>query len=260
MAETVTQRDEAIPGVRFSPGGGWNLVLCNGMIRSASTWSYNAALRLLRAAVGSRCYGDYSENTQTFLDAAPATADYLALKCHMLDGAARALIDTRRAKVIYTCRELADAAASFMRMFAYDFDHTCLALQGALELYRLHRDSGTALILGYSGITSQPLRDIARIAEYLEIAAPEEVLGAIAEATSLERARARVEALKAGADADQLVRFDRFVHDRETLLNLDHIRDGSTGYGRDLLTADQLARIDALAAQYDFRPEGASLH
>src|ERR1700761_4718272 len=75
MAETAAQRDESNPSVRFSAGA-WNVVLCNGMIRSASTWSYNVALRLLRAAVGSRCYGDYSENTQAFLDAAPATADY----------------------------------------------------------------------------------------------------------------------------------------------------------------------------------------
>lgn len=259
MAETATQRDDSIPWVRFAPGA-WNMVLCNGMIRSASTWSYNVALRLLRAAVGSRCYGDYSENTQAFFDAAPATAEYLVLKCHMLDATARERIDAGRAKAIYTCRELADAAVSFMRMFAYDFDHTCLALRGALELYRLHRDSGTALILGYGGITSAPLDAVTRIAEYLGIAAPEGVLSAIAEATSLERARARVEALKAGEDADQLVRFDRFVHDRKTLLNLDHIRDGSSGYGRSALNADQLARVDALAVQYDFLPEGTRLH
>lgn len=241
--------------VRLTADGTWDLVLCNGMIRSASTWSYNVALHLMRAAAGSLVYGDYGEDTRAFLAAAPPSARYRVLKCHMLDALARELIDAGRAKVIYTCRDLADAAASFMRMFQYDFDHTWLALQGALELYRLHRESGKALILGYHSVISQPLDAIAGIARYLGIEAPREILRAIGEKTSIESARARVDQLKSGVDADKLVRFDRFVHDRETLLNLDHIRDGSSGYGRVLLTPEQLARIDALAEQYHFHTE-----
>jgi Sulfotransferase domain len=242
-------------GVRFSPDGKWDLVLCNGMIRSASTWSYNVALQLMRAAAGPLVYGDYSEDTRAFLDAAPPSAPYRVLKCHMLDALAREIIGAGRARVIYTCRDLADAAASFMRMFQFDFEHTWLALQGALELYRLHRDSGKALILGYQCVISRPLDAIAEIAHYLGIEAPPEVLRNISDKTSIESARARVDELKSGVDADKLVRFDRFVHDRDTLLNLDHIRDGSSGYGRELLTPEQLARIDALAEQYHFHIE-----
>jgi hypothetical protein len=245
----------AAVNVRLSADGTWDLVLCNGMIRSASTWSYNVALLLMRAAVGPLVYGDYSEDTRAFLETAPRSARYRVLKCHMLDALARELIATGRAKVIYTCRDLADAAASFMRMFHFDFDHTWLALQGALDLYRLHRESGKALILGYHSVISQPLEAIGRIAGYLGIETPQEILRAIGEKTSIESARARVHQLKSGVDADKLVRFDRFVHDRETLLNLDHIRDGSTGYGRVLLTPEQLARIDALADQYHFHIE-----
>ena len=242
-------------GVRFAPDGAWDLVICNGMIRSASTWSYNVALQLMRAAAGAAVYGDYSEDTQAFLDAAPAGTRYRVLKCHMLDATARGLIAEGRVKVIYTCRDLADAAASFMRMFQYDFEHTLLALQGALDLYKLHRENGKALIVGYRGVTEQPLEAIGRIAGYLGIAAPPEVLSEIGKRTSLESSRARVEDLKSGVDADKLVRFDRFAHDRETLLNLDHIRDGRSGYGRALLTEEQRSRIDALAEQYHFRAE-----
>jgi hypothetical protein len=245
----------ATAGVRFSGDPTWNLVLCNGMIRSASTWSWNVALQLTRAAAGSLAYGDYSEDTRAFLEAAPAATRYRVLKCHMLDALARELIAAGQAKVIYICRDLADAAASFMRMFLFDFDHTFLALQGALELYRLHRESGTALILGYRLITTRPLDAIAEIGRYLGIDAPPEIVRGIADITSIESARARVDQLKSGVDAEKLVRFDRFVHDRETLLNLDHIRDGSSGYGRALLTAEQLARVDALADQYDFHIE-----
>lgn len=242
-------------GVRFAPDGAWDIVICNGMIRSASTWSYNVVLHLMRAAAGAGVYGDYSEDTRAFLDAAPAGTRYRVLKCHMLDETARELITGGRAKVIYTCRDLADAAASFMRMFQFDFEHTLLALQGALELYKLHRENGKALILGYRGITQQPLEAIGRIAVHLGIEAAPEALREIGERTSLESARARVNDLKSGIDADKLVRFDRFVHDRETLLNLDHIRDGRSGYGRSQLTEEQQLRIDALAERYHFRAE-----
>jgi Sulfotransferase domain len=250
MEESHQQAENA--RIRFRPDGKWRVVLCNGMIRSASTWSYNVVLKLLRAALGESVYGDYSENIAQFLQSSPPAAARLVLKCHMLDPTGRELVESGEAKVVYTCRDLADAAVSFMRMFNYDFEHTLSALGGALELYQFHRKSGTALILGYPEITDHPLESVAKIAAYLGVAAPVKILERVAEETSVERARERVEQLKAGVDEDKLVRFDRFVHDRETLLNLDHIRDGSSGYGRRALTEEQLRRIDALAEQYGF--------
>ncbi|MGA7340238.1 MAG: sulfotransferase domain-containing protein [Terracidiphilus sp.] len=248
--ESIQATDKA--EIAFRPGGKWRVVLCNGMIRSASTWSYNVVLKIMRAAAGESVYGDYNENIAQFLESSPPAAPYLVLKCHMLDAVGRGLIERGEARVVYTCRDLADAAVSFMRMFQFDFEHTLSALGGALELYRLHRDSGHALILGYREITSRPLESVAKIAGHLGVTAPANALERITEETSLERARARVEQLKTGVDADKLVRFDRFVHDRETLLNLDHIRDGRRGYGRASLTEQQLDRIVALARQYEY--------
>jgi hypothetical protein len=225
------------------------------MIRSASTWSYNVALKIMRAAAGENVYGDYNENVAQFLDSCPPAAPYMVLKCHMLDTVGRGMVGCGEAKVVYTCRELADAAASFMKMFEFDFPHTLQALSGALELYRLHRESGQALILGYREITSEPLASVTKIAAHLGVTAPVEILERITEETSVARARDRVEQLKAGVDADKLVRFDRFVHDRETLLNIDHIRDGRRGYGRESLTEEQLEEIDALAKRYEYELE-----
>jgi hypothetical protein len=254
MSEGSSQQLEK-SSIRFQPNGKWRVVFCNGMIRSASTWSYNVVLKLMRAALGDSVYGDYNENVAQFLESSPATAPCLVLKCHMLDEVGRRMVESGEAKVVYTCRDLPDAAVSFMRMFNYDFEHTLSALWGALELYQFHRKRGTALILGYREITGQPLASVGKIAEYLGIAAPVEILTRVTEETSIEWARDRVEQLKAGVDADKLVRFDRFVHDRETLLNLDHIRNGRSGYGRAALTEEQLNRIDALAKEFDFDRE-----
>lgn len=247
-----SQQAKSATEIVFRPSGKWKIVLCNGMIRSASTWSYNVVLKIMRAAAGKSVYGDYNENIAQFLESCPPAAPYLVLKCHMLDSVGRGLIERAEARVVYTCRDLADAAVSFMNMFQFDFKHTHSALEGALELYRLHRDSGHALILGYREITSRPLESVTRIAEHLGVTAPKNVFERIAEETSVERARDRLEQLKAGVDADKLVRFDRFVHDRETLLNIDHIRDGRSGYGRASLTEEQLGQIDALAKRYEY--------
>jgi hypothetical protein len=254
MANESPQKTDETETI-FQPDGKWKVILCNGMIRSASTWSYNVVLKLMRAAAGESVYGNYNEDIAQFLESSPPTASYLVLKCHMLDAVGRGLLERGEARVVYTCRDLADAAVSFMRMFQFDFEHTLSALGGALELYKFHRAGGHALILGYREITSHPLESVAKIAAHLGVKAPMEVLERINDETSLERAKDRVEQLKAGIDADQLVRFDRFVHDRKTLLNLDHIRDGRSGYGRASLTEEQSLRIDELARQYKYDME-----
>jgi hypothetical protein len=241
--------------VQFEPDGSWKLVLCNGMVRSASTWSYNVVMKLLRAALGEGVYGGYNEDIAPFLASAPPTATYRVLKCHTLDTAGRRLAESGEAKVVFTCRNLADASVSFMRMFHYDFEHTFSALENSLELYRFHQRGRKALILGYNAITAQPLESVMKIAEYLGVTAPSEILERVTEETSADRARERVEQLKAEGDPSRLVRFDRFVYDPETLLNLDHIRDGRSGYGRASLTEEQTHRIDTLAKQYDFNVE-----
>ena len=97
------------------------LLLCNGMPRSASTWSYNVAMALLRK---DGVYGGYDENLYRFLCGLPASCVHAVLKCHSLDAAGLALAQLQAAKVIYTWRDLADATASYITMFDVDFEHT----------------------------------------------------------------------------------------------------------------------------------------
>jgi Sulfotransferase domain len=241
--------------VHLPPERAGTLILCNGMVRSASTWSYNVVMKLLRSAVGEGVYGGYNENVANFLESVPPSASYRVLKCHTLDPVGRAMVETGEAKVVFTCRNVADAVVSFMRMFDFDFEHTYSALASSLELYQFHRRRGQALILGYQEITSRPVESVAKIAAHLGIAAPAEVVQRVADETSLEQARAKVKQLETELEGDRLVRVDRFVYDPETLLNLNHVRDGRSGYGRKSLTEEEAARIDVLIKQYDFDVE-----
>ena len=220
------------------------LVLCNGMPRSASTWSYNVAMALLRRT-GQEVCGEYDENLHRFLCGLPASCVHAVLKCHSLDAAGLGLAQLQAAKVVYTWRDLADATASFMTMFDVDFEHTIALMSNSLDLYRRHRRNG-ALILSYEAITQQPTESVAAVASYLNVAVRQEQVAEIAEANSFGRMRERVKEISMLDYGERMVRHDRTSYDPDTLLHIDHIRDGSTGYGASRLTRAQLRRLEKL--------------
>jgi hypothetical protein len=220
------------------------LVLCNGIPRSASTWSYNVAVAVLRHSA-QEVYGGYDENLERFLGGLPPSCGHAVLKCHSLDTAGLGLAQLQAAKVIYTWRDLADATASFMTMFDVDFEHAIAVMSSSLDLYRRHRSNG-ALILGYEAITCKPTESVAAIASYLNVAARQELIAEIAEANSFDRMRKKVKEISSLDYGGHLIRHERTSYDPETLLNLHHIRNGCTGYGAGRLNQDQLRRLEEL--------------
>jgi hypothetical protein len=169
----------------------------------------------------------------------------------MLDAVGRTLAQSGAAKVIFTRRDIADAVVSFMTMFNHDFEHALSVMGSSLELCRFHRDGGNAAIVGYEEITSDRIAAVGRIAAYLGLAIDAEIIREVAGETSLERMAEKVQELNAITDEGRLVRLPNTSYDPETLLNLNHIRDGRSGYGYEVLTAEQLSRIAALVQKYD---------
>ena len=225
------------------------LIFCNGMPRSASTWSFNVAMELLRRTrPAERIHGGYEpdENVAKFLATAPADAVHIILKCHSLDAIGLALTRAGAAKVIYTWRDPADAIVSFQTMFSADFEEAFASIASSLELMRFHRRHGNALILEYEEITGKPVESVGRLAAYLGLEACAELIAEIAAQSSIERMRDKAEQLAAVIERDRLVQHHQTVYDKETLLHVNHIRDGSSGYGRARLTAEQWDRIAEL--------------
>lgn len=220
------------------------LILCNGMPRSASTWSYNVAMAVLRLT-GEEIHGAYDENLHRFLRTLPPSCLHAVVKLHSLDGAAIGLAQVHAAKAIYTWRDLADATASYMTMFDVDFDRTLELMSSSLDLYRHHRRNG-GLILGYDRIVQRAPEAVAAIAAYLNVAAAPNQIAAIAEANSFERMREKVKEIGSLDYGDRLIRHERTSYDPETLLNIDHIRDGSAGYGASRLNKSQLREVEEL--------------
>jgi hypothetical protein len=227
------------------------LVLCNGMPRSASTWSFNVAIGLLRyQADAAHVHGGYDEDVARFLGAIPEQSRHLVLKCHSLDPIGRALAQSGAAKVIYTWRNISDAIASFMRMFNVDFEHAFAVTHDSLQLYDFHRSVGNVVVLHYDEITKESLETVRRIDAYLGLDSSLDVIRSVGEQTSLSQMRAKVSILDSTANQERLIKLERTTYDPETLLNVNHIRDGSSGYGRMLLSVAQLARIAKLSREF----------
>jgi hypothetical protein len=224
------------------------LVLCNGMPRSASTWSYNVAIGLLRQAASGEVFGGYDENLHRFLRGLPVSASHAVLKCHTLDATGIGIAQLGGARVIYTWRDLADATASFMTMFEVEFDRAIAVMASSLDLYRRHRRNG-ALILGYGTIMADPQGSVRKVAAHLHLDAHDPGITAVVHATSFARVRDRVEEIGSLDYGPNLIRHERSSYDPETLLHVDHIRNGGSGYGVTMLSPDQLRQLDALLAE-----------
>jgi hypothetical protein len=225
------------------------LVLCNGVPRSASTWAFNVALGLLRGSYPSTELGHgYDESVVDFLAALPPRAGHAVMKCHNLDAPGKALVRLGTVKTIYTWRDPADAAVSCMRKLDCDFERAVSLIEPSLSLHRLHREWGTALILSYDEIMTGSFEAIVHISQYLGLEHDPAVLDAVAAETSFERVREKVGQLD--NDHDRLTRSGEVSYDPETLYHPGHISDGSSGYGRRILSADEIRRCDALLERY----------
>lgn len=218
------------------------LVFCNGMPRSASTWSFNVIKGLLELCFpGEPVYSGYNDAPVEMLRSAKPEARHVVMKCHSLTPLGRTLARTRAAKVVYTIRDLSDAVASGMAAFELSFEQTLSIIEPSLALQAFHRGTGNAVILHYDEIVAQPRREIQRIGEYLAGGTmTADIVEEIAARTSFERMRQKVEEINAGA-VDE---------DPETHLHRNHMGDGRSGKGRALLTAAQLSCIADLMREH----------
>ena len=227
------------------------IVICNGMPRSASTWSFNVAARLLREVDGGGVYGGYCEEFTRFLQDVPPGM-HGVVKCHSMESKALEMGARGAAKVIYTRRDLADALVSMMNMFGWDFEWSLSNLLRSLRFYRMHRDSGRALIIDYDQIMSSPAQVIESMAAYLGVKSTPRLVAEVAAETSFDRMRQIVRQIDQAPEDAGLVRVMNSAYDPQTLLHKHHIRDGRSGYGRLQLTPEQLRCVDAINGLYGF--------
>ena len=77
-----------------------------------------------------------------------------------------------------------------------------------------------------------------------------DLIAEVNEETSLERVREKVEQLNSDEAQRRLIRHENTMYDPQTLLNVNHIRDGGSGYGRAFLSPEQLGRLHDLMRKW----------
>lgn len=228
------------------------IILCNGMPRSASTWSYNVCLRLLSFEFAAcSIYAGYNEEFLGCVHQLGANYRHLLLKTHTLDDVSRRMLQLGACRAIYTYRDPFDAIASYMRMFNQPFEAALPAIRHSFDLYKLHEQSGSCIV-SYASVVHSPLEAVRRVKGYLGLNASEGLLVRIADETGLAAMKNIADKLET-APPESFDGVDSLLYDRSTLLHKNHIRDGSSGYGRGMLSTGQQGIIEETFPEWILR-------
>ena len=222
------------------------LVLCSGMVRSASTWSYNACRQILEGDPWPTVAGYFGEQTEVdrVIAATDLAANNLLIKAHLPSEQTHSAIAQGTIKNIFTYRDPRDSLCSriaFERCeigtFS-DFFRILSIVRVNLQLMDRYRSSGTSLLIAFDQIMNAPAAEIARIASYLERELPADRCTDIATAIGIDRAQQVVSDLEQLTPEATFRTANRTI-ERTTLLQTGHINGAKTGQWREDLTPEQ---------------------
>jgi hypothetical protein len=199
------------------------------MIRSASTWSFNVCLNLLKSA-GHAVVGTHSDSFERTLSEISPLSD-LVFKSHELESMSLDYLSKGIAKAVYTHRDPLDAIVSGMKIFGFSFEGMLEQMTISIRTLDQLVASGTALFVAYEAMMADSVGEINRIARYLG----QPITPSVAHWIATRNGR---EAMKKVADGFDNLPPERvfsapanWAYDRETLLHRNHIGDSKTGKG-----------------------------
>jgi hypothetical protein len=226
------------------------LILCTGLLRSGSTWSFNVCRELGQATARRHRQGfgsayltepqlDFFLNTQARSIPGPTV-----LKTHGVGPVAQEWIRTGRAAVVCTYRDPRDCVASMLTFFGLDFATAARRIHADLEFLALYETS-RGLLIRYEEMMSHPLTQIERIATHLRIVVDRAELRRIDQVTNLQNS-AKICRDLAGRDESQILRSGGHRVDPATSLHDNHIMNSKPGRWRSEFTDEQARTLTEL--------------
>jgi hypothetical protein len=222
------------------------IVICDGIIRSGSTWSFNVCRLLghLRAkqrgqSFGIACLG--SDSLDHFLQVQASLGNGSAvIKVHELGPVALQWIHAGWVKTVCTFRDPRDCVASDIVFWGAGFHPSVQRVMRSLEcLHKSHRDFQHTLFVRYEEMIDKPLSQIRRIAEFLDVPLEQKQLESIDAQTNINASRKICQELSA-RPADQIdIGAGNHRRDRVSLLHDNHIGNAKVGRWKAELTAEQ---------------------
>jgi Sulfotransferase domain len=197
------------------------LILCNGMLRSGSTWSFNVALKLLKSSDPERkVFGFYTEDPAVVAAGARPRFSDLVIKSHCLDPAACVLPDA--SKTIHTWRSPYDVVVSCMWMFGGMAEQWISAVRKSLRIWAMHRLKNDACMVSYEALVREPATVIEEIGIYLGMSPKAELVQQLAGELSLEN----IKRFSRHLAPSRLTQNCGYIFDRETLFSKPHQERG----------------------------------
>lgn len=229
------------------------IIICDGIIRSGSTWSFNVC-RLLAQLLAKRrsqqcgiaCLGDRSLDqfiqSQVYLGNGPAV-----VKAHQIGPVALDWIRGGRAKAVCTFRDPRDCVASDMVFWGDGFDASVHRVVVSLQsLHGSYLDASHTLLIRYEDMMSDRLAQVNRIAGYLEMSLEQRELEWIDAQTNLDSSRKNCQDLLARQGAGFDVGRGGHRRDRTTFLHDNHIGTAKVGRWKTELTPQQGLQLTQL--------------
>ncbi|NES18678.1 MAG: hypothetical protein F6K41_07040 [Symploca sp. SIO3E6] len=216
------------------------IIFCSGMPRSASTWSFNVCRLILKATSKSYISGYVGEGqaVDDYLQTASSSNRYILLKTHVPGNLALQMIQSQTAKNIYTYRDPRDVLCSRLSFEQIIYDMALTGTMGNFKMLDWYQKNGDTLFVCFEQITSNPITEISRIADYLEIDLNKSTYENICQETSLENSRKISNAIKT-LTSDQIFQIGSHTIERTTLLQTNHIYNAKIGRWHEELRPDQ---------------------
>jgi hypothetical protein len=228
-------------------------VFCVGMYRSCSTWQYAVACHLLEAHRGGRRLGFIAG--EHFAGRGPAEG-WQVLKSHEGHPSFAEALRAGRARAFYSFRDLRDVAFSLAHKRGTTFEEV-VEEQGMLRTCLANDAFWTSqphtLTQRYEEIVENPVGAVCQLAAHLDLDLAEGEAAATAERYSLASNRRRAVELAGRLRREGVNLADpqnALLHDTETLLHWNHIREGRRGGWRNEATPRQLAVLVSLCTDW----------
>jgi hypothetical protein len=227
-------------------------VLCVGMYRACSTWQYEVVAHLVERHRGGQRLGYLTgEEYAVIDDPKRGGPGWRVLKSHEGHRRFATALAKGRARAIYAHRDLRDVVFSLMHKRGLRFEE--LLRQGMIHQIlandRFWRRQSDVLVQRYEDLIADPVAGVAELARHLGIGLAVDEAKAIAREYSFQANRERIRRLDARLRAAG-INLERSAsapyYDPETLLHLNHMRQGRVGSWRTEATFRQrviLARI-----------------
>lgn len=221
------------------------IIICNGVIRSGSTWSYNVCRLLGQILAGRRSqpFGTMylnPESLERFFQADVNSRDGpIVIKGHNTGPVALEWIRTGRARAVCTLRDPRDCVASSLKYWGVGFDAALAKVVASYNFLPSYIDFGRTLFVRYEDMMNDRLWQIKRIAAHVQIDISPHEVEMIDAQTDIPSNRKICQELTTRTDDLTDVVVGEHRRDRVTLLHDNHIDSAEVGRWKRDLTPEQ---------------------